>query len=45
MSTRRTLTILGLIVVAAWALSWLASCSSTDRQWRDSQTMLENLPR
>lgn len=41
----RTLRILMLIVIAALALSWIVSCSSPDRQWRDGQTMLENLPR
>lgn len=41
----RTLRILMLIVIAALALSCIVSCSSPDRQWRDGQTMLENLPR
>ena len=45
MTTRRTLAFLSLITVAALALSLVAGCASTDRQWRDGQTMLENLPR
>jgi hypothetical protein len=45
MTTRRTLTILAWVVVGAMALAWIAGCASTDRQWRESQTVLEHLPR
>lgn len=33
-----------LTVLAAMALVLIVGCSSPDRQWRDGQTMLENLP-
>ena len=45
MPTLRTLIIWALIVAGAVVLALLASCASSDRQWRESQIVLERLPR
>ena len=45
MMAGRFTTVFARSVIGAVVLAWIVGCSSTDRQWRDGQTMLENLPR